>query len=54
MSDPSGNLVATVVPNTSSDHGLIDADGTFFPDAKITLQWTVDQKFAYLHGQGVG
>ncbi|OCH84251.1 hypothetical protein OBBRIDRAFT_839842 [Obba rivulosa] len=47
LTDVAGSLVATVVPATA-------ADGTFFPDAKLTLQWAADGKFAYLHAQGVG
>ncbi|EMD34248.1 hypothetical protein CERSUDRAFT_86374 [Gelatoporia subvermispora B] len=54
LSDTSGNLVATVVPNTSADDGVVSASGTFFPDAKATLQWIVDGELAYLHMQGVG
>ncbi|EMD34245.1 hypothetical protein CERSUDRAFT_75830 [Gelatoporia subvermispora B] len=54
LTDTSGNLVAAIVPGTSADHGLVAADGTFFPDGCITIQWTVDSKSAYLHAQGVG
>ncbi|OCH84161.1 hypothetical protein OBBRIDRAFT_839921 [Obba rivulosa] len=54
LSDPAGNLVATIVPGTTADHGIIASDGTFYSDAKITLQWTADDKFAYIHALGVG
>lgn len=52
MSDPQGNLVATVVANTGSDRGLI-TNGTFYPDAKFSFTW-VDGHHAYLHTIGVG
>ncbi|OCH84253.1 hypothetical protein OBBRIDRAFT_891896 [Obba rivulosa] len=54
LSDSSGNMVATIMTGPGAEHGIVAADGTFFPDARITLQWTADQKFAYIDAHGVG
>ena len=48
-----GKLVATFLPD-GSDTGLISADGIFFPDAVLPIQWEVDGKLAYIRATGVG
>ncbi|KAI0746271.1 hypothetical protein C8Q80DRAFT_1271190 [Daedaleopsis nitida] len=47
-----GSKVATAF--ATADYGRLSTTGTFFPDVIFPLQWTVDDKFAYLHATGVG
>ncbi|EMD34250.1 hypothetical protein CERSUDRAFT_117136 [Gelatoporia subvermispora B] len=54
VSDAAGNYAATIIPGPGAEHGVVAADGTFFPDARMTLQWAVDQRFAYIDALGVG
>lgn len=55
MTDPaSGKVVANLVPGIGEEVGLVVADGTFFPDARIVAQWVGDEKLAYLSVRGVG
>ncbi|TFK93155.1 hypothetical protein K466DRAFT_581242 [Polyporus arcularius HHB13444] len=53
FTDPSGKLVATVLPG-SADTGIANAAGFFFPQVVLNLRWEVDQKLAYLRAEGVG
>ncbi|OCH92366.1 hypothetical protein OBBRIDRAFT_791358 [Obba rivulosa] len=51
---PNGTLAATVVPGTGMGNGIVATDGIFYPSVYMTLQWAVDNTFAYCHVQGVG
>ncbi|KAI0710452.1 hypothetical protein C8T65DRAFT_648412 [Cerioporus squamosus] len=53
FTDPLGNLVATVLPG-SADNGIISDSGTYFSQVTLNLRWEVDQRLAYLRGEGVG
>ncbi|KAI0716965.1 hypothetical protein C8Q76DRAFT_795204 [Earliella scabrosa] len=52
FNDPAGNLVATMLP--TSDTGIIDSSGVFFPESILPLIWTADKKLAHLRLQGIG
>ena len=52
--DPSGKLVATVVPGTGVDNGMVTASGYLFIDARMTIQWKDDSTLAFLYFSGVG
>ncbi|OCH84252.1 hypothetical protein OBBRIDRAFT_799248 [Obba rivulosa] len=54
LSDPSGKLAAKLVPNTNVENGIVAADGIYFPNGRLTYQWEVDGKFAFIEAHGVG
>ncbi|KAI0784136.1 hypothetical protein C8Q75DRAFT_736526 [Abortiporus biennis] len=54
FTDANGKAIASIVPDTSSGHGVRTADGYTYPDAEFTLQFEDDQSFAYLKVSGVG
>lgn len=55
LTDPtSGKAVANILPAIGGEVGLISADGTFYPDVRLTAQWVGDKKLAYMAIRGVG
>ena len=51
---PNGSLAATVISGTGMGNGIVATDEIFYPSVYMTLQWAVDDTYAYVHVQGVG
>jgi hypothetical protein len=54
MTDPTGALIANVVPGVGGETGVIDKNGNLQIDVKAIFQFVDDKKYAYAAITGIG